>query len=204
MDSDHSWGIRAEMRTDETHPPLTFYPPFLLLDDRPVQGQACTSSSRTRALATRSISPARRLGRWEAAPRRASGSDVSHDIAWAQDPLGQTLESAKFEARSSDGSTRRLKISALPGRYFLKGGLYGGLNGWSHGDDKGKSPEHDVWTLAKPETQARPHAKRSCVIEVTDGDEVGYGIVEYGVGKGFACYVKCRTIRRSEQDGSAK
>ena len=25
---DHSWGVRSEMRTDETHPPLTFYPPF--------------------------------------------------------------------------------------------------------------------------------------------------------------------------------
>ena len=25
---DHSWGIRAEMRTDESNPPLTFYPPF--------------------------------------------------------------------------------------------------------------------------------------------------------------------------------
>ncbi|MGD4086919.1 hypothetical protein QT607_22540, partial [Xanthomonas citri pv. citri] len=25
---DHSWGIRGEMRTDETTPPVTFYPPF--------------------------------------------------------------------------------------------------------------------------------------------------------------------------------
>ena len=25
---DHSWGVRAEMRTDETTPPLTYYPPF--------------------------------------------------------------------------------------------------------------------------------------------------------------------------------
>src|SRR5882762_5300599 len=25
---DHSWGVRAEMRTDESRPPLTFYPPF--------------------------------------------------------------------------------------------------------------------------------------------------------------------------------
>jgi hypothetical protein len=25
---DHSWGIRGEMRTDESNPPLTFYPPF--------------------------------------------------------------------------------------------------------------------------------------------------------------------------------
>ena len=28
------------------------------------------------------------------------------------------------------------------------------------------------------------------VIEVTDGDEVGYGIVEYGVGKGYARYAE--------------
>jgi hypothetical protein len=26
------------------------------------------------------------------------------------------------------------------------------------------------------------------VIEVRDGDEVGYGIMEYGVGKGYAKY----------------
>src|SRR6201995_6115950 len=25
---DHSWGVRAEMRTDESNPPVTFYPPF--------------------------------------------------------------------------------------------------------------------------------------------------------------------------------
>jgi hypothetical protein len=24
---DHSWGVRAEMRTDETSPPLKYYPP---------------------------------------------------------------------------------------------------------------------------------------------------------------------------------
>ena len=28
------------------------------------------------------------------------------------------------------------------------------------------------------------------VIEVTVGDEVGYGIVEYGVGKGYARYAE--------------
>ena len=26
------------------------------------------------------------------------------------------------------------------------------------------------------------------VVEVRDGDEVGYGIIEYGVGKGYALY----------------
>lgn len=37
------------------------------------------------------------------------------------------------------------------------------------------------------------------LIEVTDGDEVGYGIVEYGVGKGCALYEARRGIRRSER-----
>jgi hypothetical protein len=31
---DHSWGVRAEMRTDETSPPLTYYPTLLLLLDQ--------------------------------------------------------------------------------------------------------------------------------------------------------------------------
>jgi hypothetical protein len=86
---------------------------------------------------------------------------------------------------------RRIKIRALPGRFFLKGGLYGGLEGWSHGDDKGKfHAEHEVWTLADPETRRLVRTLSDHVIEVTDGDEVGYGIVEYGVGKGYARYAE--------------
>ena len=82
-----------------------------------------------------------------------------------------------------------MKIRALPGRYFLKGGLYGGLNGWSHGDDKGKlHAEHDVWSLDDPATRKLTRTLSDHVIEVTDGEEVGYGIVEYGVGKGYARY----------------
>jgi hypothetical protein len=115
--------------------------------------------------------------------------DVSHDVVWAKDPLGQTLQSAEFDARFSDGSRRRLKIRTLPARYFLKGGLYGGLKGWSHGDDKGKLyAEHESWTLADPAVRELVRTLSDHVIEVTDGDEVGYGIVEYGVGKGYARY----------------
>jgi hypothetical protein len=117
--------------------------------------------------------------------------DVSHDVVWAKDPLGQTLQSAAFVARLSDGSSRHVKIRALPGRYFLKGGLYGGLNGWQHGDDKGKFySEHEVWTLADPATRKLARTLSDHVIEVTDGDEIGYGIVEYGVGKGFGRYAE--------------
>jgi hypothetical protein len=110
---------------------------------------------------------------------------------WAKDPLGQSLASAEFDAIFSDGSKRRLKIRALPARYFLKGGLYGGLKGWSHGDDRRKFySEHDVWTLEDPATRKLARTLSDHVIEVTDGDEVGYGIVEYGVGKGYAKYAE--------------
>ena len=163
---DHSWGIRAEMRTDETNPPLTYYPAFfycwttaqfkdrglhVFFKERAPGDKIYISGEEVRTLGAGSKESVRL-------------DDVSHDIAWAKDPLGQTLKSAEFEAHFSDGSTRKLKIRALPGRYFLKGGLYGGLNGWSHGDDKGKLyAEHEVWTLdGSRDPQARAHAKRSC------------------------------------------
>jgi hypothetical protein len=117
--------------------------------------------------------------------------DVSHDIVWEKDPLGQTFQNAEFDALFSDGSRRRLKIRAPPARYCLKGGLYGGLNGWSHGDDKGKLySEHDIWSLGDPQTRKLARTLSDHVIEVTDGDEIGYGIVEYGVGKGYARYAE--------------
>ena len=152
----------------------------------------CTCSSRSALPGTPSIFRAKKWARSERARRRACGSnDVSHEVVWAKDSLGQTLASAEFDAVFSDGSKRRLKIRALPARYFLKGGLYGGLKGWSHGDDKGKFySEHDVWTLEDPATRKLARTLSDHVIEVTDGDEVGYGIVEYGVGKGYAKYAE--------------
>ena len=147
-------------------------------------------SSRSAHRETRSTSRVNKSARLERARRRACElEDVSHDVVWAKDPLGQTLASAEFDAVFSDGTKRRLKLRALPARYFLKGGLSGGLKGWSHGDDKGKLySEYDVWTLDDPATRKLMRTLSDHVIEVTDGDEVGYGIVEYGVGKGYAKY----------------
>jgi hypothetical protein len=190
---DHSWGIRAEMRTDETSPPLTFYPPFFYCwTTAQFKDRGLHIFFKERAPGDKiyiSGEEVRRLG--GSIDRSVRLDDVAHDVVWAKDPLGQTLESAEFEARLSEGSVRKLKIRALPGRYFLKGGLYGGLNGWSHGDDKGKLySEHDVWTLSDPKTRKLARTLSDHVIEVTDSDEVGYGIVEYGVGKGFARYAE--------------
>ncbi len=190
---DHSWGIRAEMHTDESKPPLTFYPPFfycwitaqfadrglhIFFKERAPGDAIYISGEEVRGMGTRVKEPLRL-------------DTVAHDVVWGKDPLGQTLESAELEARFSDGSTRKLKIRALPARFFLKGGLYGGLNGWSHGDDKGKLyVEHDAWKLAEPATRKLVRTLSDHVIEVTDGDEVGYGIVEYGVGQGYARYAE--------------
>ncbi len=116
-------------------------------------------------------------------------ADIRHDIRFADDPHGQTVEGASWDVRFADGSERRIEIRTLPGRYFLKGGLYGGLNGWMHGDDKGQlHVEHDAWDLADPQIRRLVRTLSDHVIEVRDGDEVGYGIMEYGVGKGFPMY----------------
>jgi hypothetical protein len=190
---DHSWGIRAEMRTDESNPPLTYYPPFfycwttaqfknhglhIFFKERAPGEKIYISGEEVDALG-KSVKQSIRL------------EDVSHDVVWAKDPFGQTLERARFEAHFSNGSKREIAIRTLPGRYFLKGGLYGGLNGWSHGDDKGKLYiEHDIWTLADPATRKLVRTLSDHVVEVVDGEEIGYGIIEYGVGKGFARYAE--------------
>ncbi|TMG97713.1 MAG: hypothetical protein E6H79_20780 [Betaproteobacteria bacterium] len=115
--------------------------------------------------------------------------DVRHDARWLDDPHGQSMESAQFQLTFADGSERPLSIRVLPTKYFLKGGLYGGLNGWFHGDDRGKLYfEHDVWDLTDAHTRQRVRTLADQVVEVRDGNEVGYGIIEYGVGKGFAQY----------------
>ena len=60
-----------------------------------------------------------------------------------------------------------------------------------HGDDKGKLyAEHEVWNARDPATRKLTRTLSDHVIEVTVGDEIGYGIVEYGVGKGFARYAE--------------
>lgn len=188
---DHSWGIRAEMRTDETNPPLTFYPPFFYAWTTiqfPTRGMHIFFKERAPGdkiyITGEEVLP---LG-MRAKPERLL-DDVAHDVVWAKDPHGQTVASAEFSATLADGSVRRLQIRTLPARYFLKGGLYGGLRGWSHGDDKGSLyTEHDVWDLADPAVRRIARTLCDHVIEVRDGDEVGYGIMEYGVGKSYARY----------------
>ena len=188
---DHSWGVRAEMRTDETSPPLTFYPPFFYA--------WTTAQFATRGLHVffkeRAPGNAIYLSGEEVLPvggradPKLALEAVTHDVTWADDPHGQRVESANFDCVLADGSVRRLAVRTLPARFYLKGGLYGGLNGWFHGDDRGRlHTEHDTWDLTDPAVRRVARTLCDHVIEVRLGDEVGYGIMEYGVGHGFPMY----------------
>jgi hypothetical protein len=189
---DHSWGIRGEMRTDEAHPPVTFYPPFFYAwTTVQFRNRGLTVFFKERAPGDNIYITGEEVLPLGARSKNILLDDVAHDIVWARDPHGQRVESAVFDARMSDGTSRRLEIRALPARYYLKGGLYGGLNGWFHGDDKGKLHiEHEVWDLDDAVTRGIARTLCDHVIEVRDGDEVGYGIMEYGVGKGYSKYAE--------------
>jgi hypothetical protein len=188
---DHSWGIRGEMRTDESRPPMTFYPPMVWtwataqFDDYGVQWFFNERAPGDLIYLTGEHTL--RLGEKKRAGMLVKS--VAHDITWADDPLGQTLESAVFTLGFDDGSERRLQVRTLPGRYFLKGGLYGGYQGWAQGDDKGKLYiEHDRWDLRDAATRRAARTLSDHVIEVRDGDRIGYGIIECGVVKDYPGY----------------
>ena len=188
---DHSWGVRAEMRTDESHPPTTFYPPFfycwatvqfkdrglhIFFKERAPGDKIYLSGEEVFALGSKASS-------------RSQLADVTHQVQWHADPHGQSMASAGMQLRFADGRERSIELRTLPTRYYLKGGLYGGLAGWFHGDDKGKLfTAHESWDLGDPATRQLVRTLGDQVIEVRDGDDVGHGIIEYGVGKGYALY----------------
>jgi hypothetical protein len=188
---DHSWGIRAEMRTDETRLPMTFYPPLFwtwvtvqfadyglqwFFNERAPGDLIYLTGEKTLPLGSK--------------PRRdLLINAISHNVTWADDPLGQTLASGEFELGFVDGTHRTVQMRALPGRYFLKGGLYGGYKGWAQGDDKGAlHMECDRWNLSDPEVRRAARTLADNVIEVRDGDRLGYGIIECGVSEGYPGY----------------
>jgi hypothetical protein len=188
---DHSWGIRAGMHTDETQPPTLEYPPFFY-----VWGQVQFEDFGVHLYAQErapgklfylSGELAGRLG--EAPLKRTRMSGFSQRITWAEDPLGQTMHSASFEFALQDASVRTMEITAMPARYFLKGGLYGGMAGWSQGDDRGQLHiEHESWRHDDPEVRRMARTLSDHVVRARMDGKTGWGILEYGVGKGYPLY----------------
>ncbi len=188
---DHSWGIRSEMRTDASRPPVNTHKNFLwtwsmfqfetmglsifLKERAPGKPMYVSGTEFSRAA--------------DGAIQKRELAAISHQIEWADDPLGQTIAVADFQLEFDRGAPRHVRMEGLPARYYLKAGLYGGYNGWTHGDDKGDyHAEHDVWNLDDAGTRALARTLADHVVRATSDGAVGWGISEYGVAAGYPLY----------------
>jgi hypothetical protein len=188
---DRSWGIRSEMKTDVARPPVQSHKDFFWT----------WSMFQTEKIAVSMFVKEREPGRphflsasefvrqADGTVRHREATGFRHDIEWADDPLGQTMARARFSLDFADGPPRELALQALPLRFYLKGGLYGGFGGWNHGDDRGAYFEQaDVWDLDDRTTRERARTLSDHVMRVSTGGEHGIGISEYGVAEGYARY----------------
>ena len=188
---DHSWGLRSEMRTDETRPPAALHRnlfwtwSMFQFDDLAVSiFLKQRTPEKTMYLSGTEFS------------RDACGSvrsreitTVAHEIDWADDPLGQSIAVAHWRLGFDHGPPRDLRMECLPTRYYLKAGMYGGLQGWNHGDDKGPlHSAHDVWDLDDAATRAAARTLSDHVVRVTTEGRSGSGVSEYGVAAGYPRY----------------
>ncbi len=185
---DHSWGIRSRMQTDMvSNDSLPAYKDFfwfwltyqfedfalsLFLKEREpgapffLSGEEVDREGRTRHVIK-----------------------VEHEIDWADDPLGQTWQGGWLDLLYEDGGRRRITLDPQPGRFFLKGGGYGGHKGWNHGDDRGREhADHYVWDLSDPETRRQARQLGDHFTRVECDGAVGWGMSEYGVAKGYPKY----------------
>lgn len=188
---DRSWGIRSEMRTDWAKPPMqthrNFFWTWSMLQTQNL-GISLFMKERT-AGQPHYLSGAEFHRQADGSLRKREVTAVEHDIEWADDPLGQTMARAEFKFAFEEGPPRLVTVEALPARYYLKGGLYGGWGGWNHGDDRGEyAQEHDAWNLDDPVTRERARTLGDHVLRVSTEGETGIGISEYGVAAGFARY----------------
>lgn len=188
---DRSWGIRSEMRTDADRPPVQEHAGFFWtwsMLQLPGTGVSLFLKERQPGQPYYlSCSEFQRGPDGQVAHREATA--VEHDLHWADDALGQTISHGRFTLHFERGPDRVIDIEALPARYYLKGGLYGGFGGWNHGDDRGPYHEgHDSWDLDDAATRERARTLGDHVIRVRSGGDTGIGISEYGVAAGYARY----------------
>jgi hypothetical protein len=187
---DRSWGLRSEARTDETHPPVTQFRPllfawvcaqfpdsgvhFFLKESAPGETRFFVGDE-TYALG--GGAPAKRIVAAE------------HELEWSDDAYSQHIRAGHFVLHYADGSRQLLELRALPGRFYLKGGLYGGYRGWFQGDDKGPLHlSHAVWNHADPATRRELRTLAEQVFEFRLGDRVGYGTIQAGLSAGYPKY----------------
>jgi hypothetical protein len=188
---DHSWGIRAELLTDPSQPQKTFLPPLFyswttaqfprygihwFFNERAPHNHIFITGEVVNPLGEQADKGLRVVG-------------VDHHFEWAPHRTAQTLLRAELTLHLAKGEKREITLRALPARYFLRTGMYGGWRGWIHGDYKGPYYfEHDVWDLRDEAFLKAVGTFSDHLIECREGDEIGYGVMEYGVSRGYPKY----------------
>ncbi|MGH7840244.1 MAG: hypothetical protein ACREQT_01825 [Candidatus Binataceae bacterium] len=189
---DRSWGTRRPLRTDASGAAKrTTFAPFLFswsvaqfpnyaLHWRFVErgpGKYSYLSGEKVAAVGQPLEPGWALERTE------------QEFRWdASGPI-QTLTGGDLQLFFKNGQRREVSFTTRAPRWHLKGGGYGGYRGWYHGDHKGEYHcEHEVWDLRDPAVLAEASTLSDHFIEWRSGDDLGYGIMEYGVGPGYHKY----------------
>jgi hypothetical protein len=188
---DRSWGTRRPLRTDTSDSKRATFAPFLF--------SWSIAQFRDYALHWRFVE--RAAGKYS----YFSGEKVTqfgqpHDPGWILDRTEQefrwdasgpvqTLQGGDIALFFKNGAKREVSFVTHPPRWHLKGGGYGGYRGWYHGDHKGEYYcEHDVWDLGDPRVRAEASTLSDHLIEWRCGNDIGFGIMEYGVGPGYYKY----------------
>ncbi len=188
---DRSWGTRRALRTDTTDSKRTTFAPFLF--------SWSVAQFRDYALHWRFVE--RGPGRYSyfsgerVVPFGAPADPgwllerAEQEFRWDASGPVQTLKGGDVQLFFKNGESRQVSFVTHPARWHLKGGGYGGYRGWYHGDHKGDYyAEHDVWDLSDPKVLAEASTLSDHLIEWRCGDDIGYGIMEYGVGPGYYKY----------------
>ncbi|HKV55416.1 MAG TPA: hypothetical protein VJN94_12330 [Candidatus Binataceae bacterium] len=188
---DRSWGTRRPLRTDSSDKKRTTFAPFLF--------SWSVAQFRDYALHWRFVE--RAAGKYSyLSGEKVNSFGTPSDPGWllerteqefhwdASGPI-QTLKGGEIQLSFRNGERRQVSFVTHRPRWHLKGGGYGGYRGWYHGDHKGEYHyEHDVWDLSDPQVLAEASTLSDHLIEWRSGDDVGFGIMEYGVGPGYYKY----------------
>jgi hypothetical protein len=188
---DRSWGTRRPLRTDATDSKRTTFAPFLFSwSVAQFPGYALHWRFVERAPGKYSYFSGERVVPF--GEKRDPGwglEKVEQEFRWDASGPVQTLKGGDIALHFKNGEQREVSFVTHPPRWHLKGGGYGGYRGWYHGDDKGEYYcEHDVWDLSDPAVMAEASTLSDHLIEWRSGNDVGFGIMEYGVGPGYYKY----------------
>lgn len=189
---DRSWGRRLELRTaDGDGQPSRFPPMFYAFACLQFEDEAIHFFLKEKAPGQLRFLGGSRSGPREQGRAPVAITRVEHDLQWDTVAPSQSVTGGTLSLGFADGSSLSLSLRSLPGRYYLKGGLYGGLNGWNHGDDRGALYESaSRWDFADPSDRAQLRSLADQIVEIRDGRRLGHGALQCGVSAGYGKYTE--------------